>query len=263
MQLGGGAAWLRYVLGVHQVHQRLHNGVVGGIHVGIKGEGALSIAVVGRVAVRSDDPVLPAQLSEADIQLVSSACCLLIAAVVICWARPSGSLLRLRGSIAVLLAAFSTGRPGGADVHFTDFKEGHHERLLLQCTVSSYEPRLLRADALSTAGLHADLQTQVVHRTHHPQVARGSDVELQPALFSRPQPARLQQEQICLSVRVLLDHLVDFEQEGVVAEGTAHALLVEAKLGRGDGLALWDLREVELKLLVVTPLWGELPVVLH
>lgn len=39
-------------------YQRLHNGVVGGIHVGIKGEGAFSITVVGCVAVRSNNPVL-------------------------------------------------------------------------------------------------------------------------------------------------------------------------------------------------------------
>lgn len=62
---------------------------------------------------------------------------------------------------------------------------------------------------------------------------------------------------------MLHDHLVDFEQEGVIAEGAAHALLVEAELCCGDGLALWDQREVELKLLVVTPPWREFPVVLH
>lgn len=39
-------------------YQCLHNGVVGGVHVGIKGEGALSITVVGCVAFRSNDPVL-------------------------------------------------------------------------------------------------------------------------------------------------------------------------------------------------------------
>jgi len=49
-------------------------------------------------------------------------------------------------------------------------------------------------------GLHADLQTQVVHRTHHPQVAGSSDVKLQPAFLSSPQPARLQQDQICFSI---------------------------------------------------------------
>lgn len=61
---------------------------------------------------------------------------------------------------------------------------------------------------------------------------------------------------------MLLDHLVDPEQERVVAEGAAHTLLVEAELGCGDGLALRDQREVELELLVVTPLRREFPVVL-
>lgn len=170
-----------------------------------------------------------------------------------CWARPSRSLWRLCGSIAVRLAPSPTSGADGADVHFTDFKEGHHERLLIQCTVTSDEPCLLGADALSclkkkitvstnhrrsktssndcwpllcwekvmhfncsnygfvlqkrcatesltAAGLHTDLQTQVVCGTHHPQVTSGSDVKLQPALLSCPQPARLQQEQICLSV---------------------------------------------------------------
>lgn len=46
-------------------------------------------------------------------------------------------------------------------------------------------------------------------------------------------------------------------------EGVAHALLIEAKLCCGDGLALGDLRGVELKLFVVTPLWRQLPVVLY
>lgn len=39
-------------------YQGLHNGVVGGVHVGIEGEGALSITVVGCIAFRSNDPVL-------------------------------------------------------------------------------------------------------------------------------------------------------------------------------------------------------------
>lgn len=65
----------------------------------------------------------------------------------------------------------------------------------LRCEISKSKT------SLTAAGLHADLQAQVVHRAHHPQVAGGSDVKLQPALLSRPQPARLQQEQVCLSGR--------------------------------------------------------------
>lgn len=60
---------------------------------------------------------------------------------------------------------------------------------------------LLWSAALTTAGLHADLQAQIVSRVHHPQVAGGSDVKLQPALLRRPQLAGLQQEQVCLSGR--------------------------------------------------------------
>ncbi len=41
-----------------RAYQCLYDGVVGGVHVGIKGEGALSITVVGCVAFRSNDPVL-------------------------------------------------------------------------------------------------------------------------------------------------------------------------------------------------------------
>ena len=40
--------------------QGLDNRVVGGVHVGVEGEGALTVAVVGGVAVGGDDPVLPA-----------------------------------------------------------------------------------------------------------------------------------------------------------------------------------------------------------
>lgn len=39
-------------------YQCLYNGMVGGIHVSVKGEGALSITVVGCIALRSNDPIL-------------------------------------------------------------------------------------------------------------------------------------------------------------------------------------------------------------
>lgn len=43
-------------------HEGLHDGVVGGVHVGVQREGALALAVVRRVALRSDDPVLRAEM---------------------------------------------------------------------------------------------------------------------------------------------------------------------------------------------------------
>lgn len=39
-------------------HQRLHDGVVGSIHVGVQRKGTFSVTVVGCVAVRRNDPVL-------------------------------------------------------------------------------------------------------------------------------------------------------------------------------------------------------------
>ena len=42
----------------HQVHQRLHDGVVAGVHVRVQRERTLAVAVKRRVAVRRDDPVL-------------------------------------------------------------------------------------------------------------------------------------------------------------------------------------------------------------
>lgn len=39
-------------------YQCLYDGVVGGVHVGVEGEGAFSITVVGCVAFGSNNPVL-------------------------------------------------------------------------------------------------------------------------------------------------------------------------------------------------------------
>ena len=67
-ELCGRAAGLGHILRLHEVHQRLDDGVVGGIHVGVEGEGALAVAVERLVAVRRDDPVLPVQVAEAHPQ---------------------------------------------------------------------------------------------------------------------------------------------------------------------------------------------------
>lgn len=46
-------------------HQCLDDGMVGGIHVGVQREGTLPLTVVGCIAFRCDDPVLPREGSEA------------------------------------------------------------------------------------------------------------------------------------------------------------------------------------------------------
>lgn len=46
-QFGGCTACLGDYIWLHQVHQGLQDGVVGGIHAGVQREGALSLTVVG------------------------------------------------------------------------------------------------------------------------------------------------------------------------------------------------------------------------
>ena len=48
-----------------KVHQRLYDGVVGGVHVAVEGKRALALAVEGLVLGRGDDPVLPVEVLKA------------------------------------------------------------------------------------------------------------------------------------------------------------------------------------------------------
>ena len=67
-EFGGGAAGFGYVDGSHEVDECLDDGVIGGVHVRVEGEGALAMAVVSGVAVRRDDPILPPEIFEAHVQ---------------------------------------------------------------------------------------------------------------------------------------------------------------------------------------------------
>ena len=67
-ELGGGATGFGDVVRSHEMHEGLDNGVVGGVHVSVEGEGAFSMTVVSRVTVRSDDPVLPAEIFKAHVK---------------------------------------------------------------------------------------------------------------------------------------------------------------------------------------------------
>lgn len=54
----------------HDFHQRLHDRVVRGVQLGVEGEAAAPLAVVGVVALGGDDPVLPAQVAEGDVEVL-------------------------------------------------------------------------------------------------------------------------------------------------------------------------------------------------
>lgn len=64
----GDTAGLGGPLGVQRVHHGLEDGVVGAVELGGQREGALTQAVVGQVALGGDDPVLPANVAEADVE---------------------------------------------------------------------------------------------------------------------------------------------------------------------------------------------------
>lgn len=57
--ISGRLSWWRPRGGVAAgTYQCLHDGVIGGVHVGVEREGAFSVAVVSRVSLRRYDPVL-------------------------------------------------------------------------------------------------------------------------------------------------------------------------------------------------------------
>ena len=57
-EFDGGAARLGHFVRIHEVHQRLDDGVIAGVHVSVQRERTLAVAVEGRIAVRCYDPVL-------------------------------------------------------------------------------------------------------------------------------------------------------------------------------------------------------------
>lgn len=69
----GHAARLRRDVRVQGVHQGLQDGVVGAVEALAQRERALAVAVVGQVALRRDDPVLPAHVLEVDVEAAGPA----------------------------------------------------------------------------------------------------------------------------------------------------------------------------------------------
>jgi len=56
-RLGQFSSWL------HKMDERLHNGVVRSVHSCIQGKSAFSVAVIGRVALGSNDPILKTRIA--------------------------------------------------------------------------------------------------------------------------------------------------------------------------------------------------------
>lgn len=131
VELGGRTAGLGYCVWVDEVNQCLDDGVVGGVHVGVQREGALSLTVVGSIAFRCNDPVLPAKVSEADVQLMFLAGLPLVTAAVFCHTGHPQGLLVLWRLGAILAALLAPRGPDTTEMDFRGLEEGHHEGLLV------------------------------------------------------------------------------------------------------------------------------------
>ena len=66
-QFGGGATRFGHIW-LHQMDQRLHDGMVSRVHVRVERERALPVTVERLVSVRGDDPILPVEVSKAHSQ---------------------------------------------------------------------------------------------------------------------------------------------------------------------------------------------------
>lgn len=105
IELSWGLAGLGNCILVDEVDRGLHDGMAGGVRAGFEKESTLPLTVVCSVAFRLDDPVLPAQLVEAEVWLLSLACLPLVTAVVFCpVGHPQGFLvLRHLGAVVAVL----------------------------------------------------------------------------------------------------------------------------------------------------------------
>lgn len=90
-QLGWRATWFWHFCGVHQVHKRLHNGMICGVHVSIKREITFTRAKERTITIRCYYPVLPLQIFETHIESLN----LTAFWVVIAWMRQWVSVFRL------------------------------------------------------------------------------------------------------------------------------------------------------------------------
>lgn len=102
-EAGGDAAGLRDQLWIDGVDEGLDDGVVGGVEVVREVVGAVPLARVGLVPGGGDDPVVPADLGEVHVQLVTSTSVVLLPAAL----STSGRRRRLCRTLPVALPGSS------------------------------------------------------------------------------------------------------------------------------------------------------------
>lgn len=97
-QLRGHAAGLGDA-GVHRVHQRLHDGVVGGVEVVGQREGTVPVAVKRLVPRGCHDPVVPAHVAEIHIEGMAAAVFFVLAGTLVFGAPASSAGQRVASPV--------------------------------------------------------------------------------------------------------------------------------------------------------------------
>lgn len=62
---------------------------------------------------------------------------------------------------------------------------------------------------------------------------------------------------------MLAHHLKNTQSDGFILKSSAHTFLVDPELCCYNCLSLWDLRQIELELLMMSSVRRQLPVILH
>lgn len=147
-QFGGCTACLGDNIWLHQVHQRLQDGMVGGVHTGVQWESTLPLTVIGRVALGGDDPVQPAKVTEADVELMPAAN--LSAAGTVAIIKDPWEFVGVRKLVRFLwLPPLQWSRcPRGPHRTLAGPEEGYHERLSGAWCLSSKQTSQARIHAV-------------------------------------------------------------------------------------------------------------------
>lgn len=163
-QLCGCATCFRDFIRLQQMDHLLNEGVVGGVHTGAQRIKTLPVAVIGRVSIGRQHPVLPAQVVEADVELMFFTGLAVV----------HRSVIVNAGNWEVVFGLLPSGLgSGGArrstrDLTFSE--EGHHEGLFGARPPASHQPDPSRRQRAVLLCLHVQPDAQVAPGVKEPVV---------------------------------------------------------------------------------------------
>ena len=159
------ATGLRHFRRLHQMDESLHNSVVCRIHVRVQWEIAFATAVECAITVRCDDPILPFEVLETDVQRLNLTTLMVVD---LTWLEQWISHFRL------LTASHSIPLGSLRMLHWLHnvlaLEVTDHERLVFIVSFSVYETDVVEFDFVlwSANGMRANVQASILFGTSHP-----------------------------------------------------------------------------------------------